>query len=345
MNVFMLNYKSKERSIAIHHNYTFQLKDMNDVEDMKKKASEYKEYLFYCIKNKDKWWYRFFKKKRPEWLVIKKKYWNTDIKYFVKEVISALRIYEKKIPYINLMATQYCNLNCKGCGALMPLYNKSKERKFWEVEQLDKVLKRYSEIFNGEDEYLNTIDIVGGEPLLHPNICEFCSTVRKYNPKSKIVIITNGLLLDKMPKEFYEMVLENDINIALSVYGDDIYFEKYNIGYNKENCDEVRCDKCSGHLPIVDYKKRTVSFGGVQLLPDGRLCYCACAGVDKLNECFGTDFKTVENSDWIDIFTHTKEDILEMFQKPYCEFSKYCNKRDLFPWDISKCKSDEWLFL
>lgn len=342
MNFFVLNYESEERAVAIHHHYDFNLQDMNDVADMKKKIKEYKEYLLYFIRNKDKWWYKFFKKKRPEWLAVRKKVWKDDAKTLVRNAISAHHIYEKKIPYINLMATQYCNLNCKGCGALMPLFNKDKERKFWKVEQLDKVLKRYSEIFNEEDEYLDTIDIVGGEPLLHPNICEFCSTVRKYNPKSKIVIITNGLLLDKMPKEFYEMVLKNKIRIALSIYGEGIYFEKYNLGFDKEKCDEVRCDKCSGHLPIINYKNNSVSFGGVQLLPDGRLCYCACAGVEKFNEVFGTDFQTVENSDWIDIFTHTKEDILKMFQQPYCEFSKYCNKRDLFPWDISKCEIDEW---
>jgi len=350
MNIFVLNEKKieKERKIAIHHHFTYKLKTKEDIEHCKKISKEYKEYLFDYIKNHKKWWYKFWHKKRPKEIQIKKyeigKQDVEKLKILIKQIDKKLNIYKNKVPYLNLLATHFCNLNCKGCGAFMPLYNLDKEKKYMRLEDLEKCLIRYNELFY--DSSADIIDIVGGEPLLHPQISEFCEIVRKYNPKSKISVITNGILIDKMKDEFFETLIKNDIKLTLSIYGEGIYFEKFNIDLTESG--DMDCSKCSGHLPIVNVDKMDVSFGGVQLIEDGTLYYCAFDCVKKINEFFGTEIsfeaKLQKGYDYINIFeVESKEEILKMFQQEKCPMSRFCHKRDFFEWDISERDMYEWV--
>ena len=68
----------------------------------------------------------------------------------LKSVYQFKQGYKKKIPYMNLFITRKCNLNCKGCGALMPLYNTSKEKQWYmSVENIERILCRYNELCGG----------------------------------------------------------------------------------------------------------------------------------------------------------------------------------------------------
>jgi len=57
------------------------------------------------------------------------------------------------------------------------------------------------------------ISLLGGEPLLHPQLLEIINIVRKSGISERIRVVTNGLLLGKMPKQFWESV--NEVHISV----------------------------------------------------------------------------------------------------------------------------------
>ena len=59
---------------------------------------------------------------------------------------------------------------------------------------------------------------MGGEPLLHPQVNDFMRITREAYPHSKIFIVTNGLLLLKMPNDFWETLRQYRIRIHWSKY-------------------------------------------------------------------------------------------------------------------------------
>jgi hypothetical protein len=59
----------------------------------------------------------------------------------------------------------HCNLNCKGCTAFSPVA----EEKFMDVNMFERDCERLAELTGGK---IELIDLLGGEPLLHPKINE-----------------------------------------------------------------------------------------------------------------------------------------------------------------------------
>ena len=76
-------------------------------------------------------------------------------------------------------------------------YNADKE--FPDFDEMDRDLKRISELTHAE---VNEIVVSGGEPLLNKDINDSLTMVRKHFPETNIKLITNGLLVKKMPESF-----------------------------------------------------------------------------------------------------------------------------------------------
>ena len=339
--------KTLEEMMAMNHCYYFNMDSYSNREQIKSFCQDYRENLYFSMGKKRTW---------RDWLTGKKftdkyakiiykqtvaKVEGTDCEQFLKSVKKYKNIYQESVPYINLLATNYCNLNCKGCGALMPVYNRSKEKYNMPIETLEKLLTRYNELsHNG---VIGVIDIVGGEPLLHPNIIEFMKVVRKYNPQSTINLITNGLLIPNMTDDFFKVATECRIKLALSIYGKGTYFEKINISHD-ETIPSAECSFCCGHAPVIFPEYKRVSIGGVPLLANGDLFYCGFNAIEKLNEYFKENFELVKGVDYVNIFEiDSFQEILDMMQQPHCNFHKYCKQREIFEWDVSCCDKYEWV--
>ena len=129
--------------------------------------------------------------------------------------IRKLRFSDKKpsLSYFEVPITDICNLNCKGCLFASNLVQKEKIEhvSFTELEQ---DAKRMSELFYD----IPWIRILGGEPLMHPDIIEIFKSYRKYFPDSEIDLCTNGLLIPKMSREFWDTVKQERISIHISGY-------------------------------------------------------------------------------------------------------------------------------
>ena len=92
------------------------------------------------------------------------------------------------LPYLEVMATQSCNLSCLGCTNYSDLPAKG----FVSWQEIKNSLLAW-----GEKLEILDFGIIGGEPLLNPEIEDWILGIRQLLPNSQIRLVTNGLLLDK----------------------------------------------------------------------------------------------------------------------------------------------------
>ena len=61
--------------------------------------------------------------------------------------------------------------------------------------------------------------ILGGEPLLHPQVLDFCYITRQAFPYAHVELVTNGILLLGKDDAFFKCLNDNQIHVYLSDYG------------------------------------------------------------------------------------------------------------------------------
>lgn len=92
------------------------------------------------------------------------------------------------LPFLETMITQACNISCHGCTNYSDLSHSGYVR--WETgrEWISSWLERID---------IPDFGIMGGEPLINPEVKQWLKGVRDLMPNSQIRFTTNGLLLEK----------------------------------------------------------------------------------------------------------------------------------------------------
>ena len=115
-----------------------------------------------------------------------------------------------------IVTTLRCNLHCTDCG--FGCYNNNT----WDCDPYItfETIKKLVKI-----KYTNTLDItitlclLGGEPLLSPSFWTLVDLIAKEDYLGEhIGIITNGLLLPKLPLDKIEMLIKSRMRLYVSVY-------------------------------------------------------------------------------------------------------------------------------
>ena len=94
------------------------------------------------------------------------------------------------LPFLETMITQVCNLSCQGCTN----YSDLKHFGYVSWDQGREWLEPWTELLTIPD-----FGIMGGEPLINPDVENWIIGVRKLLPNAQIRFTTNGLLLNKWP--------------------------------------------------------------------------------------------------------------------------------------------------
>ena len=109
-----------------------------------------------------------------------------------------------------------CNLKCEYCShfgrymkGIVPL------------EELMKWYATWSPKIAPE-----TVKIIGGEPLLHPDIIAVVEETRRYWPDSEIEFVTNGLRFPKADQRLFFTICKQDVRVTVSRHFDDPHFNK-----------------------------------------------------------------------------------------------------------------------
>lgn len=90
---------------------------------------------------------------------------------------------------IAMYVTSYCSLNCKLCMVGLPFIT---DRRHTTVEDFDRQLCEISKIWDT----VGCMNLLGGEALLHPNLCDLIETSLHYqNHFQTMRITTNGTII------------------------------------------------------------------------------------------------------------------------------------------------------
>ena len=121
-----------------------------------------------------------------------------------------LPFFRAELPYLEFHVTDHCNMNCKGCFHYCPIASEH----FADLTQYTKDIRRLAQLFRN----ITKIRIMGGEPLLHPDVAGFITASRSAFPLSNIHVVTNGTLLPKAPQAFWDACKATNTDIHMSVY-------------------------------------------------------------------------------------------------------------------------------
>ena len=259
---------------------------------------------------------------------------------------------KRHIPILHIHLTDHCNLNCRGCDNFSPLSPKV----FADMNVVASDCARISELSGGK---VNEVQLLGGEPLLHPNVAAFSGIVRKYFPDSPIKLVTNGLLLLKQPEPFWKSCRKNHVEIVVTKYPIQLDHQKIEqyvreqgvafsfYGSTRSVLKTMQCSPLdlSGKQDPQDSFLRCNSGNRCIALDNGKIYTCSLIPYEKyFNEYFGTNLEVTEK-DYIDIYqAKSIDEILHFISHPM-PFCRYCNKKGTI-WDlgygISQKDISEW---
>lgn len=92
-------------------------------------------------------------------------------------------------PVLEVVVAEQCNLSCRACSHLSPVAPK----KFAEPAQVRTALQVLSTAFR-----MKVVKLMGGEPLLHPDLPAVVASVRDATPSAEIHLITNGHMMSRI---------------------------------------------------------------------------------------------------------------------------------------------------
>lgn len=275
------------------------------------------------------------------------------------EFISYAKLNSRLVRFSCLMVhlVDDCNLNCVRCSHFSPLA--TKEGFLLDEIEFEKDCAKLSELTKGD---VDEFQLSGGEPMMHPKAEIFPYIIRKYFPKTQIIMITNGTFILKMKEEFWKSCRENRLKLMVTRYPINLNYgdieeelKKRNIDFefgNTGNTNQKNHSKLMWGLPLVleGGLDGQYNFEGClcmqYILRDGRLYPCAnSAYIDLFNKHFnvnlpghevnGVDFRNAKSL----------EDVTSAISCPV-PLCNYCDARKRMsgiPWSISKKEISEWI--
>lgn len=245
----------------------------------------------------------------------------------------------KFLPYLEYHIADHCNLNCHGCGHSSSLV---REPVF---PILSKFIKDLEQLHKFIDDF-GKIRIMGGEPLLNPEINEYVKLTRRLYPFTDIRVVTNAILLPKMPKEFFNTL--RDCNVVVDITFYPPMKSKMSDIQNLLRENGVRVDVST--MPKEEFFKRGIinphshlretfidcmSGFPCNFLYDGKISACGAPVSNKyFNEYFNQNFPTDGALDLYDESV-TTEKIIRHLLKPI-RACAHCGTVQNFKWRPAK---------
>jgi organic radical activating enzyme len=252
---------------------------------------------------------------------------------------------EMILHYLETHLVDHYNLNCKGCGHFSPLSDK----KFTDFKSFERDLIRLRELFDN----ISIIRLMGGEPLLHPDVSAFLEFTRLTFHDARIVLVTNGILLLKQSERFWEKCSKNDVVIEITKYPIKLDFEAIE---KKRKSFSVKIEtrgivtRFYKGINIAGNSDPSIAFHYCQskfkcpFLQDGKIYICAFpALVHIFNKYFVRSIPVTE-ADSIDIYANINgSDILDFLNSPG-PMCRWClSNWPTFKWKVSGREIDEWI--
>ena len=191
--------------------------------------------------------------------------------------------------HVEMHIMDACNLNCRGCTHFAPLFPKDIPDYSSRIEDVKTIA--------GKIDYIHNFYIMGGEPLLNPELDRYVVNIRKLFPHTRLYVVTNGLLIPKMKSELLYTIKENRVILSVSEYmptkkiksSINNILNKYGIMYEYRPYDEKKMFGMQLSLSSKSqHPHKCLSVGCVNIW-NGMIARCPTVMyLHKFNEAFGT---------------------------------------------------------
>ena len=251
---------------------------------------------------------------------------------------------EKRVTlrYVEFHAYDGCNLNCRVCSHFAPLFAGCD---IPDMRDIVHSLEYLARLFS----HVDTIRILGGEPLLNRELPEILCAVRRIMPESSISLVTNGLLLEEWGESLAKIMAQQQVKLCVTHYPVNTQRIRNSVPLYRAAGVEISISPVTDRFRLfLTQQKQKDSFVRCQLknctfLRDGKLYQCALSAlVGQYNCRFGTNFP---ETDGIDLATATSgEDVLHRLSDS-CDLCRYCDDSDrLVAWRAAdNMQSSDWL--
>ncbi len=234
---------------------------------------------------------------------------------------------EHLIPYVEFHISDKCNLNCKGCTHFSPLFDNIGASYDKRINDLREIKRLFPNLF--------VLNLLGGEPLLAPELDKYIIAVRKMFPESYIQITSNGLLIPKISKEVLQMIHDFNICISITEYlptqkmMDRIMecLDRYKIKYRSLKYEKKQIFNRPISVNVHSKYKNLCISDGCIAVSDGKIARCpTLMFIYKFNEVFNENLPEegiyfldkVEDGEWL--LSELKKEV------PLC---KHCVKNEM----------------
>ena len=260
-------------------------------------------------------------------------------------------------PYLDVHVADHCNLRCAGCIHFAPLA----EPRFLDLDAYGEDLAALARI-PGIEGYIREVSLMGGEPLLHPEVAGVIRLTRAHLPNAQIALDSNGLLLKRMGNEFWQAMSECKIKLLLSPYPLRVDYpallelaashgvkaglagDVTNTQDGKEAFFRLALDPSGSQDPVTSHNR--CPFGGRTLqMSEGRIWPCQVAAHHApLNGKFALDIHAQPHDSLVIADIVSTDQIEELRRSPH-PMCRYCDMAHLSvaEWGVSSLGAVEWL--
>lgn len=129
------------------------------------------------------------------------------------EKIAKICLYTERteLDTMEIHVAEHCNLNCKNCSMFCGLVETCDFPCYQEFEEGIKQLKNFFP-------HIKKFRIIGGEPLLNPELDKYICLIRNVYPYTDIRLISNGILVTKMSDQLIQTIIDNDVTFIVTQY-------------------------------------------------------------------------------------------------------------------------------
>lgn len=152
-----------------------------------------------------------------------------------------------RLPHLETNITTACQLACRDCNHFVPMQYKAPQ--FASVKKIEEDLAILSRIAKA-DAYA----LIGGEPLIHPDLISILKVVRESGISDMIEVWTNGLLIERISNNLFYMI----DRLVLSLYAG----KNVNVDYIRDRCQESGTElQIKDQLPFTNVLHKDRSKG------------------------------------------------------------------------------------
>lgn len=238
------------------------------------------------------------------------------------------------LSYLEFHVADHCNLNCKYCTHYSPLVPEPVFSDYGRFSSDLQQLKKYIPD-------IGIIRILGGEPLLNPDLGKFITLTRELYPASIITVVTNGLLIRQMSTDLISLMKEKMAFIHISFYPplegqiqeikQFLYEQGIPYTITEMTTEFSKTQVLTPHTD-EDFFYRCFQ-ASCTCLQDGKLAPCYAPFTTKyFNTAFSKELPTDEGIDLYDdtlTLTRLKTELLLPMQRCF-----YCVAGSSQPWEI-----------